>query len=277
MVTVDTKPSTRAEAREPEARCVDPGSTAKSRHALELRAALGNTSLLAALRQALASDVGDRVREARGALPRATVAHWLCVHENTIGKIERGESMPDAVQLLQLAAGFGRTAGWLLGEEEAPPTFPQVQPATEAVEVGDWVFVPLFDVYASAGHGAVGSSEDVEGMRPFTRQSIRDRLGIRHNRLCLVRVAGDSMEPQIHSGDLVMVDRMDAAATVDGPHLVRIDGALMVKSVQRKPGGRVRVTSQNPAYDPFEVVLGTADDKDFEVLGRVRWAGVSFR
>lgn len=210
-------------------------------------------------------------------MSRVTVAQWLCVHENTIGKIERGESMPDAMQLLQLAAGFGRTLGWLLGADEAPCSFPGVAPSTEAVETGDWVFVPLFSVYASAGHGAVGASEDVEVMRPFTRSYIRDRLGIRHNKLCLVRVAGDSMEPQIHSGDVVMVDRQDAAATVDGPHLVRIDGALMVKAVQRKPGGRVRVSSQNPAYEPFEVALGAADGADFEVLGRVRWAGVTFR
>lgn len=247
------------------------------RHANQLVTAAGNAELVAALRQALAADVGDRVREARGAVPRATVAHWLCVHENTIGKIERGESMPDAVQLLQLAAGFGRTAGWLLGQDEPPPSFPAVQPTTDAVESGEWVFVPLFDVYASAGHGSIGASEDVESMRPFTRAYIRDRLGIRHNRLCLVRVAGDSMEPQIHSGDVVMVDRQDAGAAIDGPHLVRIDGALMVKAVQRKPGGRVRVSSQNPAYEPFEVILGTTDDKDFEVLGRVRWAGVTFR
>ena len=45
---------------------------------------------------AYAQLLGNRVRELRGSLSRAQLATLVGVHANTIGKFERGESMPDA-------------------------------------------------------------------------------------------------------------------------------------------------------------------------------------
>lgn len=241
-----------------------------------LREAAGHADQLAALRPALAADVGERLRQARGATSRATVAAWLGVHENTIGKIERGESMPDAVQLLQLAAMLSKPVTWLLGVGDGVEAVGGVPPSTSAVMLNDYIFVPLFDVYASAGHGAFDSTERVESMRPFSGSFLRQSLGIPHDKVALVRVAGSSMEPEIRSGDVVLVDREDRAVGVEGAHLVRVDGGLLLKVLQRRPGNRIRVASRNPEFEPFEVDLNGAGT-DFEVLGRVRWAGVTFR
>uniref|UniRef100_B8HYZ2 Prophage MuMc02, S24 family peptidase n=1 Tax=Cyanothece sp. (strain PCC 7425 / ATCC 29141) TaxID=395961 RepID=B8HYZ2_CYAP4 len=46
----------------------------------------------------------------------------------------------------------------------------------------------------------------------------------------------------------------------------------MVKRLQRQPKGIIRVTSDDPAYDPFLVNLAD-ESTDFAVLGRVVWIG----
>lgn len=242
---------------------------------LQLINASSEEDELAAVRAVLAVSMGERIRQARGKLTRAQVASWLCVHENTVGKMERGESVPDAMQLAQIAGIVQKPITWFLGDD-ANAIAADVPKQVEAVELGDQVFVPLFDVYASAGHGTFESSEAVEAMRPFTRSYIRQHLGIRHDQLAMLRVMGDSMEPEIHSGDVVMIDRKDVGVTVEGPHLVRVDGSLLLKGLQRRPGHVIRVSSRHADYEPFDVQLVNGPT-DFEVLGRVRWAGVTFR
>jgi hypothetical protein len=61
----------------------------------------------------LMQQIGARLREARGLRPRGEMADLLAVHENTIGKLERGESVPDAIQLLLYAQHTGRPLLWL--------------------------------------------------------------------------------------------------------------------------------------------------------------------
>jgi hypothetical protein len=94
----------------------------------DLRSAAGNEQLLETVRSSLMADIGDRLRYVRGRRPRGEVAGWLCVHENTIGKIERGEAMPDCAQLMVLAAMFQRPLLWLLGYEEPEPVDPVQEP-----------------------------------------------------------------------------------------------------------------------------------------------------
>jgi phage repressor protein C with HTH and peptisase S24 domain len=229
-----------------------------------------------ALHDTVAFRLGERLREARRSRPRTWVAALLGLHENTIGKFERGENMPDAFQLCLLAQVLECSVLWLLGIDPGARRDDAAQRQTEAVEQGDHVFVPHFDVYASAGHGGFDQVETVKAMSVFRTDYLRNELGIPHNRVALVNVMGTSMEPSIHSGDVVLVDRQDTGVAIEGAYLVRIDGSLLVKLLQRLPGGRIRVASKNETYPPFEVDINK-DGRDFEVLGRVRWAGVTFR
>ncbi len=58
----------------------------------------------------------------------------------------------------------------------------------------------------------------------------------------------------------------------DGIYVSRYDGLLQVKRLQRQPKGVVRVSSDNPAYDPFSVNLHD-EGTDFIIVGRVVWVG----
>jgi DNA polymerase V len=63
-----------------------------------------------------------------------------------------------------------------------------------------------------------------------------------------VRVEGDSMEPRIHPGELLVVDRM--VETKDGDVVVaRLGQEFTVKRLHIKEDGRIWLVSENPEDD----------------------------
>jgi len=85
-------------------------------------------------------------------------------------------------------------------------------------------------------------------------------------------VYGESMEPSFSHGDVVLVELGDGEMVRDGLHALRINDHLMVKRLQLLPGNRIRVTSDNPRYEPFEIDLSKEGDQ-IKVVGRVIWFG----
>jgi phage repressor protein C with HTH and peptisase S24 domain len=87
--------------------------------------------------------------------------------------------------------------------------------------------------------------------------------------LKLVTVAGDSQEPELGDGDMVMIDTASTRLR-DGMHVVRLDDALLIKRVQLQ-GSTVLLKSANTAYD--DIVVDRSIDRDqFEIIGRAVWA-----
>lgn len=245
--------------------------------AAQWRAIAGEPEVGVQIADAYAQAVGRRIAEARKAIGmknREELARLLQVHENTLGKIERGETMADALQLVRIAAITARPVMWFIGDETHSGS--EVPHALEAVEIGETLYVPLFDVRASAGTGAFNDMERVFAMRPFPLDYIRRDLGIRHNLLALLTIVGTSAEPDVHSGDTGLIDRKDRDLAVEGLHLVRIDEGLLLKMIQRRPGGVLRVYSKNQESSPFDIDVREGTHSDFEVIGRLRWAGVRF-
>ena len=226
------------------------------------------------LREAYAAALGERIRSCRRGMTREEFARRLDLHLNTIGKFERGVTVPDAFALLRIAEIGQCSPEWLLTGEERST---RIEPTLHAVESNGYVYVPHFDVALSAGNGVFCDVERVIAMRPFDPNFIRNELGIAHNEVVLVSVVGNSMEPLLRSRDTTLLDLRAKDVHTEGIHAIRLDGALMLKMLQRLPGKVLRVSSSNPEYAPFEID-GSDDDsqRDFAVLGRVRWGGVTF-
>lgn len=78
-----------------------------------------------------------------------------------------------------------------------------------------------------------------------------------------IRVEGDSMEPRIQAGALIIVDRM--AETKDDDIIVaRIGSDFLVKKLHIEDGS-IWLLSENPAYQPIQIT----ESMEFEVWGRV--------
>jgi len=82
-------------------------------------------------------------------------------------------------------------------------------------------------------------------------------------------VRGDSIMPTLNNGDVLLVSS-NLEQIGDGIYVLHSDGLLQVKRLQRQPGGQLRVTSDNPAYQPYIVNL-TDESTDFRVVGKVVW------
>lgn len=135
----------------------------------------------------------------------------------------------------------------------------------------DLVPIPVLDVAASAGHGAIVDAEAQTTQFGFPKQWLRRLTPSRSSNLSIICVRGDSMEPTLHDGDDVLVDSADGLGRLrDGIYVLRMDGALNVKRIAIEPqGGKISVISDNDAYPTWSGLHRRA----VNIVGRVLWFG----
>lgn len=130
--------------------------------------------------------------------------------------------------------------------------------------------VPRLSLGVSAGLGTLDDDERATGVMAFDANWLR-HLGVRPQRVSIIRVDGESMAPTLNDGDEIMVDHDDDAARLrDGVYVLRLDGVLMVKRVALGPRrGLFSVLSDNAHYpDWIDIDPGLVT-----IVGRVVWTG----
>lgn len=136
----------------------------------------------------------------------------------------------------------------------------------------NFVMVPRYDLAASAGAGyVVQSNEQIVDYLAFKAEWVRNSLGIPQKDLALISVKGDSMQPTLSDGDLVLIDTSRKVVEDSGVYVIRLAEVLVVKRVQRHLDGSLTVTSDNPKYQPEHV--SARHDTTVLVVGRVVWTG----
>lgn len=191
------------------------------------------------------------------------------ISESTLYRIIGGETEAKAGQLAAIARVGGVSIDMLV--ITSPDDDHAVSMAGPSLGYAN---IPLYDVRAKAGNNGtqVGEEKQVNELA-FREDWIRRELRVSPKDLRLIHVEGDSMEPDLRSGDIILVDHTDTAARREGVYVIRMDNALLVKALQRLPGGVIKVTSRNPAYDPFSVnAIDVESSEDFSIIGRVVWA-----
>ncbi|WP_375194793.1 helix-turn-helix transcriptional regulator [Sphingobium sp.] len=164
-----------------------------------------------------------------------------------------------------LARYFGVAENVLGGSAALPGAAPARMRSLPSV-----VTVPRLSLGASAGSGSLDEDERTAGVMAFDAKWLR-HLGVRPQKVSIIRVDGESMAPTLSDGDEIMVDHDDDAGRLrDGVYVLRLDGVLMVKRIAMGPRrGLFSVLSDNPHYpdwidiDPALVVI----------VGRVVWTG----
>jgi len=214
--------------------------------------------------------LGELIKKVRNdaGLKQEEFAKSLSVTTNTINRYEKGHRLPDSDFLTRLVNIYNCDPAWLLtgeGEMEGQPAAPE-RPRHLYCEEG-FVAVPYMSGEISAGGGLIPDNT-VEMRIAFRREWI-ERKGDPKN-MSLIRVTGDSMEPTLQSGDLILVDHSRHHIDPQGGlYALSMDDTIMIKRMQiNYKLNTVKVISDNDRYDSFE----TATD-EIRINGKVIWFG----
>lgn len=141
--------------------------------------------------------------------------------------------------------------------------------------VVELIQVPILNIEASAGHGALADMEAKSAQFGFDPNWLRKLTASKASGLSIIGVRGDSMEPTLSDGDDVLVDLGDNQTRLrDGIYVLRMDDSLNVKRIAIEPQGRrISVVSDNPSYPSWN----NLERRAVNIVGRVLWFGRSLQ
>lgn len=212
-------------------------------------------------------EIGQRlgeIRQARGDSQEEFAAR-LQISGRTYQRYEAGEALPKA-QCFHTLSDLGVNLDWLLtgrGAADTPPLMADGGPG--------FVMVPRYEIAAAAGFGGFAEEDDPVGFLAFRADWLRGTAHVRPDQAALISAMGDSMDPTIRSGDLLLVDLGVTRIMDDAIYLISLGDRLMVKRFQRFHDGSVAICSDNPAYANDR--LNPHETESLTVAGRVRWIG----
>lgn len=132
----------------------------------------------------------------------------------------------------------------------------------------DLMYVPMVEARISAGTGSFQTEAGSERLYAF-RSDFLNRKG-QPKMMVLMRVSGDSMEPEIKHGDTVLIDKSQCEPRPGTIYAVRVGELIYLKVVDALPDGLV-LKSVNPKYEPMKVDMRGDLADGVAILGRVIW------
>ncbi len=217
----------------------------------------------------------------------ASISERIGLSQMGLYKIFSKESLPKAEVLLSINELTGCDLKWLMsGIGEPFPNLPYIHHPMNShdlsstpmaydtlgyeVDVSEFVFIPRYDIYASAGNGHFNGNERPTHTMAFRRYWIENYLMADPADLFIITVKGDSMPGVVEDKDVIMVNR--SLKPGNGIYLVRIAEELIVKHVQTVPGGDLLVKSTNEIYEQF-IIDSSPKYHDVSILGGIQWLG----
>lgn len=217
------------------------------------------------------------VREQKS-LTQQQFAESLGVAQGFMSELERGRYQPKKPLLLAIAYLYKINYEWLStgkGEKEEVEkplvlSEPEVKYDRSYKTDNDFVSVPQMKSQIRAGGGLV-LDPMIEVKIAFRRDWIQ-RKGDPEN-MSLIRATGDSMEPTLKSGDIVLIDHnRNEVDPQGGIYAIVVDDEIMIKRLQiLYPSKKIRLISDNIRYESTEV-----DSEHLNISGKVIWYGREF-
>lgn len=175
---------------------------------------------------------------------------WLATGQGPRDLVDRRQTPDDSGGMTQLAPDFSDF------RDDTAPHFTKL---------------PRYDVEAAAGAGAAVHSEQIVDFLAFDTDWLQRVMRVDPKRLVLITALGDSMTPTIRDGDLLLLDMSIDRVRDNAIYALRIGDALVVKRVQRRLDGGMRIISDNAVYPADDVAA--RDATDLQIVGRVVWHG----
>ncbi|BEV00102.1 XRE family transcriptional regulator [Novosphingobium olei] len=209
-------------------------------------------------------------------LNQTAFAELVGSKQANVSKWESG-TQPDALPLAKMATEAGVTLAQFMEEAWEPkPTAIATNVRREwtiedfAAEQG-WVLVEEVDLAYGMGGTFIDklSHPDSTGLVPFREDWLRGIYRGASSHLRVVRGSGDSMEPTIRDGDMVLIDtsrkELDEQDVI---WAVTYGDIGMIRRLRQMPSGSIQLMPDNQYVRPVE-----AYDGELHLQGRVIFIG----
>lgn len=215
--------------------------------------------------------LGARIEErlTRLGMSQAELARRVKVSQPTINALIRGNNV-GSKHLHRIAAELETSPAFLAGESDNDAPVSVAPSALDALaEKMDLAIVPELELGYSMGGGAVFDQYEQKGVVPFQRAWLRSMMRGAIADLFVARGEGDSMQPTLLDGDIVLIDTAQKdIRQQDRIWAVAYGDLGMIKRVRRLPAGTYQLLSDNATVPPIECA-----DEEMRVVGRVIWIG----
>lgn len=173
--------------------------------------------------------------------------------------------------LFALASATGFSAQWLAVGEGPEQILGDLErlPSEE-----DYALIPQYTAKGACGDGYLNDHVEIRGGLAFKRDWIK-RMGAKPENLFVIYADGDSMEPFIFEGDVVLFDSADCEPKDRQVYAIRRpEGGISIKRLSRQLSGTWMIRSDNTdkARHPDEQTTDEAMH-EMPILGRVIWRG----
>lgn len=205
----------------------------------------------------------NRVKELRKKhkISQQKLADILNVHQTAISQWETGRTSPDISIATEMAKLFDVSLEYLLGIEGE--TSEKIIPSKPARRKG--VRIP---VYGDTAAGVpILAIEDFDSDDPDDWEEITEDMA-RGGDYIALRIKGDSMEPRMKTGDVVIV-RLQPDIETGDVAIVRVNGdSATCKKIKKSPEG-LWLISFNPEYEPMFYSPKDIEELPVAIIGKV--------
>ncbi len=224
--------------------------------------------------------IGSRIRATRQTLriSAAALAKQTGIAYSTLMDLENGRTKSTPA-LHRIAAALKTTPEFLetgkasrVAEDRPAPyglTPIRAWDSNDDLDPEQYVTLQRIELHLSAGHGGPdpNAAELRETGMAFRSDFIKAQ-GWRPETHFVFRAQGDSMEPTIQHRSPVVIDTSQTTIQSGRVYAVVVNGESYLKRLDRLPGGRVRLRSDNPS--PMFAPIDVAAD-ELEIIGRAVW------
>lgn len=181
-------------------------------------------------------------------LTKRELAKRIGVHESSINKYEKGLVDIPLSKITELARVLNVTESYLMGWEDDDKETPQA------------IKIPVL--------GTVAAGIPISAVEDILDYEEIPRSWQNQGKFFSLKIKGDSMEPRMESGDVVIVKQQSDANSGDTV-IVLVNGDDATCKRLEKTDNGIMLVSTNPKYPPIFYSLEDIQTKPVVILGKV--------
>lgn len=196
-----------------------------------------------------------RLRELRKnrRLSQSEFARQFGVAQNTVSNWENGNRLLDTDTANKIADFFGVSVDYLLGREPTPEGAPAPsRPGSK--------WIPVL--------GRVAAGTPIEAVEDILDYEEIDTKTAASGEYFALQIKGQSMEPRIKDGDVVIIRKQNDCNSGDIAVVLVNGDEATVKRIKKRPEGIMLIPS-NPAYEPMFYSNEDIEKLPVKIIGKV--------